>query len=52
LTPILVGLDVDYLTEVNVTSPMCFQEITDQTGFKVTGMLLDALECAAGECAS
>ena len=42
----LVGLDVigDYLTEVNVTSPTCFQEITDQTGFNVAGMMVDALE--------
>ena len=48
---LLVGLDVigDYLTEVNVTSPTCFQEITQQTGFNVAGMYLDALEqaCAA-----
>jgi len=43
---LLVGLDVigDYLTEVNVTSPTCFQEITGQTGFNVAGMMLDALE--------
>jgi glutathione synthase len=43
---LIVGLDVigDYLTEVNVTSPTCFQEITQQTGFNVAGMLLDALE--------
>jgi glutathione synthase len=42
----LVGLDVigDYLTEVNVTSPTCFQEITDQSGFDVAGMMVDALE--------
>jgi glutathione synthase len=45
---LLVGLDVigDYLTEVNVTSPTCFQEITDQTGFNVAGLMLDALEHA------
>jgi glutathione synthase len=45
---LLVGLDVigDYLTEVNVTSPTCFQEITDQTGFNVAGMMLDTLEHA------
>ena len=45
---LLVGLDVigDYLTEVNVTSPTCFQEITEQTGFNVAGMLVDALEDA------
>lgn len=45
---LLVGLDVigDYLTEVNVTSPTCFQEITQQTGFNVAGMFVDALENA------
>jgi glutathione synthase len=43
---LLVGLDVigDYLTEVNVTSPTCFREIQDQTGFDVSGMFIDALE--------
>ncbi len=43
---LLVGLDVigDCLTEVNVTSPTCFQEITQQTGFNVSAMFLDALE--------
>ena len=43
---LLVGLDVigDYLTEVNVTSPTCFQEITQQTGFNVGAMFIDALE--------
>lgn len=48
---LLVGLDVigDYLTEVNVTSPTCFQEITDQTGCNVAALFIDALEkaCAA-----
>jgi len=45
---LLVGLDVigDYLTEVNVTSPTCFQEITEQSGFNVAGMFMDALEAA------
>jgi glutathione synthase len=45
---LLVGLDVigDYLTEINVTSPTCFQEITQQTGFDVAGMFLDAVEAA------
>ena len=45
---LLVGLDVigDYLTEVNVTSPTCFQEIAQQTGFNVAGMFIDALEQA------
>jgi glutathione synthase len=42
----LVGLDVigDYLTEINVTSPTCMREITDQTGFNVAGMMIDAIE--------
>ena len=45
---LLVGLDVigDHLTEVNVTSPTCFQEITEQSGFNVAGMFVDALERA------
>ncbi|MBI3283367.1 MAG: glutathione synthase [Burkholderiales bacterium] len=45
---LLVGLDVigNYLTEVNVTSPTCFQEITNQKGFNVAGMMIDALESA------
>lgn len=45
---LLVGLDIigDYLTEVNVTSPTCFQEITAQTGFDVPKMFIDALELA------
>jgi len=45
---LLVGLDVigDYLTEINVTSPTCFREITQQTGFNVAGMFLDAVEAA------
>jgi glutathione synthase len=45
---LLVGLDVigDWLTEINVTSPTCFREITDQTGFDVGGMFIDALESA------
>jgi len=45
---LLVGLDVigDWLTEINVTSPTCFREITEQTGFDVAGMFLDALEAA------
>jgi len=43
---LLVGLDVigDFLTEVNVTSPTCFREITDQTGFDVASMFMDAIE--------
>jgi glutathione synthase len=43
---LLIGLDVigDHLTEINVTSPTCFQEITDQTGFDVAQMFLQTLE--------
>ena len=46
---LLVGLDVigGHLTEINVTSPTCFQEISDQTGFDVPAMFIDALEAAA-----
>jgi glutathione synthase len=45
---LLIGLDVigDWLTEINVTSPTCFQEITQQTGFDVPAMFVDALEAA------
>ncbi len=45
---LLVGLDVigDYLTEVNVTSPTCFQEIREQTGCNVAALFIDALEKA------
>lgn len=42
---LLAGLDVigDYLTEVNVTSPTGFQEITKQKGFDVAAMFADAV---------
>jgi glutathione synthase len=45
---LLVGLDVigDCLTEINVTSPTCFQEIHQQAGFDVPAMFIDALEAA------
>jgi glutathione synthase len=47
---LLVGLDVigDRLTEINVTSPTCFVEITEQTGFDVAAVFVDALEAALG----
>jgi len=50
---LLIGLDVigDWLTEVNVTSPTCFQEIAQQTGLNVAGMFLDALEVAVTKAA-
>jgi len=43
---LLIGLDIigDCLTEINVTSPTCFREITDQTGFDVPAMFMTALE--------
>ncbi len=45
---LLIGLDVigDSMTEINVTSPTGFQEITQQTGFDVAKMFVDALEAA------
>ena len=45
---LLVGIDVigDCLTEINVTSPTGFQEITQQSGFDVAEMFVDALERA------
>jgi glutathione synthase len=45
---LLVGLDVigSHLTEINVTSPTGFREITQQAGFDVAAMFLDALEAA------
>ncbi|AEG91309.1 glutathione synthase [Ramlibacter tataouinensis] len=48
---LLVGLDVigDWLTEINVTSPTCFQEITQQAGFDVPAMFIDALEAALAQ---
>ena len=43
---LLVGLDIigDKLTEINVTSPTCFQEITQQAGFDVAARFVDALQ--------
>ena len=46
---LLIGLDVigHSVTEINVTSPTCFQEIFDQTGCDVAALFIDALEQAA-----
>jgi glutathione synthase len=46
---LLVGLDIigTHLTEINVTSPTCFQEIADQTGCDVAALFMDALQAAA-----
>lgn len=43
---LLAGVDVigDCVTEINVTSPTCFQEIFDQTGCDVAALFVDALE--------
>ena len=45
---LLVGLDIigSHLTEINVTSPTCFQEISDQAGCDVPALFMDALEAA------
>ena len=45
---LLAGVDVigDCVTEINVTSPTCFQEIFDQTGCDVAALFVDALEQA------
>ncbi len=45
---LLVGLDIigSCLTEINVTSPTCFAEITQQTGFDVAKTFIDAVERA------
>ncbi len=44
----LVGLDLigGYLTEINETSPTCFVEITDQSGFNVSEFWLAKVEKA------
>ncbi len=45
---LLAGVDVigDCVSEINVTSPTCFQEIFDQTGCDVDRLYIDALEAA------
>jgi glutathione synthase len=47
---LVVGIDVigDYLTEVNVTSPTCFVEITEQSGFDVGALFAARLLEACG----
>ena len=46
---LLAGVDVigACVTEINVTSPTCFQEIHAQTGYDVARRFIDALEDAA-----
>ncbi|PKM34707.1 MAG: glutathione synthase [Gammaproteobacteria bacterium HGW-Gammaproteobacteria-10] len=43
---IFVGIDVigDYLTEINVTSPTCVQELDKQFGLNIAGQLMDHIE--------
>ena len=43
---LLIGLDIigTSVTEINVTSPTCFQEIFDQTACDVASIFIDALE--------
>jgi len=43
---IFVGLDVigDTLTEINVTSPTCAQELDQQFGLNIAGLLMDHIE--------
>ena len=45
---LLIGLDIigTHVTEINVTSPTCFQEIHEQTGCDVPALFVDALERA------
>ncbi|HMN22599.1 MAG TPA: glutathione synthase [Ottowia sp.] len=46
---LLIGLDIigTHVTEINVTSPTCFQEIHEQAGCDVAALFVDALERAA-----
>ena len=46
---LLIGLDIigSHVTEINVTSPTCFQEIEQQTDCKVSALFMDALERCA-----
>jgi glutathione synthase len=50
---LVTGIDVigPFLTEVNVTSPTCFVEIAQQTGFDVAGVFADALLRACASAA-
>jgi glutathione synthase len=50
---LMMGIDVigDSLTEINVTSPTGFQEITQQSGIDVARLFVDALEKALASAA-
>jgi len=43
---IFVGIDVigDHLTEINVTSPTCVQELDRQFGLNISALLMDSIE--------
>ncbi|MCK5667111.1 MAG: glutathione synthase, partial [Thiotrichaceae bacterium] len=43
---VFVGIDVigDYLTEINVTSPTCVQELDKQFGINICAQLMDHIE--------
>jgi glutathione synthase len=43
---VFVGIDVigDYLTEVNVTSPTCVQELDKQFDLNISAQLMDHIE--------
>ena len=43
---VFVGIDVigNYLTEINVTSPTCVQELDQQFGLNISGQLMDHIE--------
>ncbi|WP_347987239.1 glutathione synthase [Methylomonas sp. AM2-LC] len=43
---VFVGIDVigDYLTEINVTSPTCVQELDKQFGINISAQLMDHIE--------
>ena len=47
---IFVGIDVigDYMTEINVTSPTCLQEINRFEGVKLEADIWDAIEAKLG----
>ncbi len=47
---LFVGLDVigDYLTEVNVTSPTCVQELDKLFGLNISSQLLDEVTALLG----
>lgn len=53
---LFVGIDVigDYLTEINVTSPTCIQEIDKAFDLDIAGQLMDAIErvLSAGKVAA